>query len=408
MKFPITVLNDLAKKLRSREVSARNPELTAYTNALIHQNHAGDNPLVSSDFTQEQFALLAGEGDFEYYFPLPYARTHVCEPSNSLQFNDLPPIVLGPFADFFGLGGYTGPRWSIVAQGDDGKYYLLASEDEHAFEPGVLIREATTPNADVRVGHAHIYGAHVVYEVKNWNAAALILGDNQNPGVEITRHRAPLAMMGMDLSDAGGDDTADAAGTGDDRDYAPREECERIANIDFTKLFSVGQSGNAKLLPFTISGETSWQDFVQYCEQNLLNHWDFTLKLPFPEDDGDAADFGVKANGSFTSAETKRDQPLILETLHDIERTFVADEVFEALNLKIDAATPPISVAGIIGRLMTIEDETVEVHLNEDEMQAQAKVMKVLNVEAIVKEVIALPKSKRTPKNIKAIAVNYA
>lgn len=401
MNFPITVLNELAKKLRSREVSNRNDELTAYTNALIHQNHSGDNPFLSSNFTLEQFSLLAGSSDLEHYFPLPYTRTHICEPNKTLQFNDLPPIVLSDMTDFFGLGGYSAPRWSIVAKGEDGKHYLLASEDEYAFEPGVLIRESAVPEGDVRVGLAHIYPSHVVYVLKNWEAVSLVLGDNQHPGVEITRHRQEQNLMGLDLSEYAPGETADED-IEEHIQYAPRAECEQVSNINFTKLFAVNHSGNAQLLPFTISRETSWKDFVDYCEQNLLNPWGFTLKLPYPDDDGETADNGDAPE------QPKRDQALILETLQDIERTFVSDEVFEALNVKIDAETPPISVAGIIARLMTVENETVEIQLDEDEMQAQAKVLKVLNVEAIVKEVTALAKSKRTPKNIKAIAQKYA
>lgn len=398
MNFPITVLNDLAKKLRSREVSGRYDELTAYSNALIHQNHSGNNPIMSSDFTQQQFDLLVGDSDLEYYFPLPYGLMHICEPAKTVQFNDLPPIVLGAYTDFFGMGGYSGPRWSIVAKGEDGKYYLLASEDEYAFEPGTLIREAEEPNAPIRVGHAHIYGTHVVYELVNWAAVAHVLGDNRHPSVEIARHRTPLSFEPeQELDDD--TDTADDGATGDDRESAPRAECEQVSNINFSKLLSQPEL----LLPFTISRETTWQDFVDYCQQNLLNHWDFTYKVPYAEDDATDAE-----TADDTPAQPKRDQALILETLQDIERTFVADDVFEALGVKVPAEVTPVSVANVIGRLMTVEAETVEVQLDEDEMQAQAKVMKVLNIEAIVKEVTALAKSKRTPKNIKAIAAKYA
>lgn len=397
MKFPISVLNDLAKKLRSREVAGRYDELTAYSNALIHQNHSGNNPFQASNFTLEQFQILAGHSDLENYIPLPYARTHICGPSKTLQFNDLPPIVLEEDTDFFGIdfGMSSAPRWSIVAQGDDDKWYMLANENPHFFEPGELTRVVEAPDSAVRVGHAHIFSGHVAYELKNWPAVSLVLGDNQHPGVEITRHLAPMHLEPELDDDA---DNATDEAIGDDRESAPRAECEQVSNINFSKLLAAPES----LLPFTISRETTWQDFVDYCQQNLLNHWDFTYKVPHDEDDTDAE------TADEAPAQPKRDQALILETLQDIERTFVADDVFEALGVKVPAEVTPVSVANVIGRLMTVENETVEVQLDEDEMQAQAKVMKVLNIEAIVKEVKELAKSKRTPKNIKAIAAKYA
>lgn len=99
------------------------------------------------------------------------------------------------------------------------------------------------------------------------------------------------------------------------------------------------------------------------------------------------------------------DDNMILETVHDAETTFIADEIFEAMGVK--ASQPSSSVAALIQRLKDVEAETVKVDVDEEALEIHGKILKTLNFDAIAADFRALPKSKRTVANLKKIIRQY-
>ncbi|QVW55273.1 hypothetical protein pEaSNUABM29_00233 [Erwinia phage pEa_SNUABM_29] len=132
-------------------------------------------------------------------------------------------------------------------------------------------------------------------------------------------------------------------------------------------------------------------EFVR-CEANHEDEGE-TDDGPISEDPDDA---GETAVGN-----------MILETLRDCESTFVDDAIFEVLGIKVPSEVTPVSVAKLLERLIVVENDTVEVEVDEEQMEINAKLLKALNFDAMAADVKALAKSKRTAANIRKIIAHH-
>lgn len=172
MKFPISVLHDLAKQLRGREYMSMYPAIAAYSDVLIAQHTLG------TCVVSEETLQLLNDSAVENYMPLPYNMQQMCLDKRTIQLEGLPAVTVSEdfgWSDLF--GPYTpAPNWMVIAEGEDGKLYALAHANQHFFEVGELIKEVPAPNARVRVGHVHVGNDMVSWELCNWAAAAVIFG----------------------------------------------------------------------------------------------------------------------------------------------------------------------------------------------------------------------------------------
>ncbi|AMR59853.1 hypothetical protein SEGD1_206 [Enterobacteria phage SEGD1] len=115
--------------------------------------------------------------------------------------------------------------------------------------------------------------------------------------------------------------------------------------------------------------------------------WDYTYKRPYPN-----------------ASEDEGHDEIILENLVDVENVFIDDEIFVTLGIERPKSTAyPVSVASVIQELGKMQEQTVEVKIDEEQMQIVAQVQKTLNLDKLYAEIRKLPKKKRTAATIKAM-----
>lgn len=370
MQFPISVIEDMARVVRDRAYVLSYEGIRAYSEALIAQHITGTG-VINPDLYN---ALV--DNNVEAYLPLPHLRNKLCLSSQTLQFDNLPPLKYSPddrWGNMLGVAFqhcHAPYNWSILVEGIDGIWYAIAHSDEFFFEPGELIKPVSAPQGRVKVGHCYVEVTHVQWTIEDWRAASVIFGDGKPHSVTFERCEAEHV------------EEPDNVEVGDR--YAPLEECRNIANIDWVKVFTANPGFRGQTIN---PGEVTWEGFVQLADKLGYDVWDYTYKRPYPN-----------------ASEDETHDEIILESLVDIENVFIDDEIFVTLGIERPKSTAyPVSVASVIQELGKMQEQTVEVKIDEAQMQLIAQVQKVLNLDKLYAEVSNLPKKKRTAAAIKTL-----
>ncbi|QKN86041.1 hypothetical protein ACEC001_1980 [Escherichia phage vB_EcoM_EC001] len=370
MKFPISVIEDMARVVRDRAYVLSYEGIRAYSEALIAQHVTGTG-VINPDLYN---ALV--DNNVEAYLPLPHLRNKLCLSSQTLQFDNLPPLKYSPddrWGSMLGMAFqncHAPYNWSILVEGVDGVWYAIAHSDEFFFEPGELIKPVSAPHGRVKVGHCYIELTHVQWTIEDWRAASVIFGDGKPHSVTFERCEA------VHVEEPDNDEVGDR--------YAPLEECRNIANIDWVKVFTANPGFRGQTIN---PGEVTWEGFVQLADKLGYDVWDYTYKRPYPN-----------------ASEDEDHDEIILENLADIENVFIDDEIFVTLGIERPKSTAyPVSVASVIQELGKMQEQTVEVKIDEEQMQIVAQVQKTLNLDKLYAEIRKLPKKKRTAATIKAM-----
>ena len=90
MQFPISVIEDMARVVRNRAYVFSYEGIRAYSEALIAQHLTGTG-VINPDLYN---ALV--DNNVEAYLPLPHLRNKLCLSSQTLQFDNLPPLKYSP------------------------------------------------------------------------------------------------------------------------------------------------------------------------------------------------------------------------------------------------------------------------------------------------------------------------
>lgn len=370
MKFPISVIEDMARVVRNRAYVHSYEGIRAYSEALIAQHVTGTG-VINPDL----YNVLV-DNNVEAYLPLPHLRNKLCLSSQTLQFDNLPPLKYSPDDRWGSMLGvafqncHAPYNWSILVEGVDGVWYAIAHSDEFFFEPGELIKPVSTPHGRVKVGHCYIELTHVQWTIEDWRAASVIFGDGKPHSVTFERCEAEH------VEETDNDEVGDR--------YAPLEECRNIANIDWVKVFTANPGFRGQTIN---PGEVTWEGFVQLADKLGYDVWDYTYKRPYPN-----------------ASEDEDHDEIILENLVDIENVFIDDEIFVTLGIERPKSTAyPVSVSSVIQELGKMQEQTVEVKIDEEQMQIVAQVQKTLNLDKLYAEIRKLPKKKRTVATIKAM-----
>lgn len=370
MQFPISVIEDMARVVRDRAYVLSYEGIRAYSEALIAQHITGTG-VINPDLYN---ALV--DNNVEAYLPLPHLRNKLCLSSQTLQFDNLPPLKYSPddrWGNMLGVAFqhcHAPYNWSILVEGIDGIWYAIAHSDEFFFEPGELIKPVSAPQGRVKVGHCYVEVTHVQWTIEDWRAASVIFGDGKPHSVTFERCEAEH------VEEPDNDEVGDR--------YAPLEECRNIANIDWVKVFTANPGFRGQTIN---PGEVTWEGFVQLADKLGYDVWDYTYKRPYPN-----------------ASEDEAHDEIILENLVDIENVFIDDEIFVTLGIERPKSTAyPVSVASVIQELGKVQEQTVEVKIDEEQMQIVAQVQKTLNLDKLYAEIRKLPKKKRTAATIKAM-----
>lgn len=370
MKFPISVIEDMARVVRDRAYVLSYEGIRAYSEALIAQHVTGTG-VINPDLYN---ALV--DNNVEAYLPLPHLRNKLCLSSQTLQFDNLPPLKYSPDDRWGSMLGvafqncHAPYNWSILVEGVDGVWYAIAHSDEFFFEPGELIKPVSAPQGRAKVGHCYIESTHVQWTIEDWRAASVIFGDGKPHSVTFERCEAEH------VEETDNDEVGDR--------YAPLEECRNIANIDWVKVFTANPGFRGQTIN---PGEVTWEGFVQLADKLGYDVWDYTYKRPYPN-----------------ASEDEDHDEIILENLVDIENVFIDDEIFVTLGIERPKSTAyPVSVSSVIQELGKMQEQTVEVKIDEEQMQIVAQVQKTLNLDKLYAEIRKLPKKKRTVATIKAM-----
>ncbi|EDE1335071.1 hypothetical protein ACGLE7_000887 [Escherichia coli] len=370
MQFPISVIEDMARVVRNRAYVLSYEGVRAYSEALIAQHVTGTR-VINPDLYN---ALV--DNNVEAYLPLPHLRNKLCLSSQTLQFDNLPPLKYSPDDRWGSMLGvafqncHAPYNWSILVEGVDGVWYAIAHSDEFFFEPGELIKPVSAPQGRVKVGHCYIELTHVQWTIEDWRAASVIFGDGKPHSVTFERCEAEH------VEEPDNDEVGDR--------YAPLEECRTIANIDWVKVFTANPGFRGQTIN---PGEVTWEGFVQLADKLGYDVWDYTYKRPYPN-----------------ASEDEDHDEIILENLVDIENVFIDDEIFVTLGIERPKSTAyPVSVSSVIQELGKMQEQTVEVKIDEEQMQIVAQVQKTLNLDKLYAEIRKLPKKKRTVATIKAM-----
>ncbi len=370
MQFPISVIEDMARVVRNRAYVLSYEGFRAYSEALIAQHITGTG-VINPDLYNALF-----DNNVEAYLPLPHLRNKLCLSSQTLQFDNLPPLKYSPDDRWGSMLGvafqscHAPYNWSILVEGVDGVWYAIAHSDEFFFEPGELIKPVSAPRGRVKVGHCYIDLTHVQWTIEDWRSASVIFGDGKPHSVTFERCEAEH------VEESDNDEVGDR--------YAPLEECRTIANIDWVKVFTANPGFRGQTIN---PGEVTWEGFVQLADKLGYDVWDYTYKRPYPNASGDEGH-----------------DEIILENLADIENVFIDDEIFVTLGIERPKSTAyPVSVASVIQELGKMQEQTVEVKIDEEQMQIVAQVQKTLNLDKLYAEIRKLPKKKRTAATIKAM-----
>ncbi|EQA3267501.1 hypothetical protein ACX1DQ_001364 [Salmonella enterica subsp. enterica serovar Newport] len=370
MQFPISVIEDMARVVRNRAYMLSYEGVRAYSEALIAQHVTGTG-VINPDLYN---ALV--DNNVEAYLPLPHLRNKLCLSSQTLQFDNLPPLKYSPDDRWGSMLGvafqncHAPYNWSILVEGVDGVWYAIAHSDEFFFEPGELIKPVSAPQGRVKVGHCYIELTHVQWTIEDWRAASVIFGDGKPHSVTFERCEAEH------VEEPDNDEVGDR--------YAPLEECRTIANIDWVKVFTANPGFRGQTIN---PGEVTWEGFVQLADKLGYDVWDYTYKRPYPN-----------------ASEDEGHDEIILENLVDVENVFIDDEIFVTLGIERPKSTAyPVSVASVIQELGKMQEQTVEVKIDEEQMQIVAQVQKTLNLDKLYAEIRKLPKKKRTAATIKAM-----
>ena len=370
MKFPISVIEDMARVVRDRAYVHSYEGIRAYSEALIAQHVTGTG-VINPDLYN---ALV--DNNVEAYLPLPHLRNKLCLSSQTLQFDNLPPLKYSPDDRWGSMLGvafqncHAPYNWSILVEGVDGVWYAIAHSDGFFFEPGELIKPVSAPHGRVKVGHCYIELTHVQWTIEDWRAASVIFGDGKPHSVTFERCEAEH------VEETDNDEVGDR--------YAPLEECRNIANIDWVKVFTANPGFRGQTIN---PGEVTWEGFVQLADKLGYDVWDYTYKRPYPN-----------------ASEDEDHDEIILENLVDIENVFIDDEIFVTLGIERPKSTAyPVSVSSVIQELGKMQEQTVEVKIDEEQMQIVAQVQKTLNLDKLYAEIRKLPKKKRTAATIKAM-----
>ncbi|EII0295212.1 hypothetical protein LGP93_004178 [Salmonella enterica] len=370
MKFPISVIEDMARVVRDRAYVLSYEGIRAYSEALIAQHVTGTG-VINPDLYN---ALV--DNNVEAYLPLPHLRNKLCLSSQTLQFDNLPPLKYSPDDRWGSMLGvafqncHAPYNWSILVEGVDGVWYAIAHSDEFFFEPGELIKPVSAPQGRAKVGHCYIESTHVQWTIEDWRAASVIFGDGKPHSVTFERCEAEH------VEETDNDEVGDR--------YAPLEECRNIANIDWVKVFTANPGFRGQTIN---PGEVTWEGFVQLADKLGYDVWDYTYKRPYPN-----------------ASEDEGHDEIILENLADIENVFIDDEIFITLGIERPKSTAyPVSVASVIQELGKMQEQTVEVKVDEEQMQIVTQVQKTLNLDKLYAEIRKQPKKKRTAATIKAM-----
>lgn len=370
MKFPISVIEDMARVVRDRAYVLSYEGIRAYSEALIAQHVTGTG-VINPDLYN---ALV--DNNVEAYLPLPHLRNKLCLSSQTLQFDNLPPLKYSPDDRWGSMLGvafqncHAPYNWSILVEGVDGVWYAIAHSDEFFFEPGELIKPVSAPQGRAKVGHCYIESTHVQWTIEDWRAASVIFGDGKPHSVTFERCEAEH------VEETDNDEVGDR--------YAPLEECRNIANIDWVKVFTANPGFRGQTIN---PGEVTWEGFVQLADKLGYDVWDYTYKRPYPN-----------------ASEDEDHDEIILENLVDIENVFIDDEIFVTLGIERPKSTAyPVSVSSVIQELGKMQEQTVEVKIDEEQMQIVAQVQKTLNLDKLYAEIRKLPKKKRTAATIKTM-----
>ena len=370
MKFPISVIEDMARVVRNRAYVHSYEGIRAYSEALIAQHITGTG-VINPDL----YNVLV-DNNVEAYLPLPHLRNKLCLSSQTLQFDNLPPLKYSPDDRWGSMLGvafqncHAPYNWSILVEGVDGVWYAIAHSDEFFFEPGELIKPVSAPQGRAKVGHCYIESTHVQWTIEDWRAASVIFGDGKPHSVTFERCEAEH------VEETDNDEVGDR--------YAPLEECRNIANIDWVKVFTANPGFRGQTIN---PGEVTWEGFVQLADKLGYDVWDYTYKRPYPN-----------------ASEDEDHDEIILENLVDIENVFIDDEIFVTLGIERPKSTAyPVSVSSVIQELGKMQEQTVEVKIDEEQMQIVAQVQKTLNLDKLYAEIRKLPKKKRTVATIKAM-----
>lgn len=370
MQFPISVIEDMARVVRNRAYVLSYEGVRAYSEALIAQHVTGTG-VINPDLYN---ALV--DNNVEAYLPLPHLRNKLCLSSQTLQFDNLPPLKYSPDDRWGSMLGvafqncHAPYNWSILVEGVDGVWYAIAHSDEFFFEPGELIKPVSAPQGRVKVGHCYIELTHVQWTIEDWRAASVIFGDGKPHSVTFERCEAEH------VEEPDNDEVGDR--------YAPLEECRTIANVDWVKVFTANPGFRGQTIN---PGEVTWEGFVQLADKLGYDVWDYTYKRPYPN-----------------ASEDEGHDEIILENLVDVENVFIDDEIFVTLGIERPKSTAyPVSVASVIQELGKMQEQTVEVKIDEEQMQIVAQVQKTLNLDKLYAEIRKLPKKKRTAATIKAM-----
>lgn len=373
MQFPISVIEDMARVVRNRAYVLSYEGVRAYSEALIAQHVTGTG-VINPDLYN---ALV--DNNVEAYLPLPHLRNKLCLSSQTLQFDNLPPLKYSPDDRWGSMLGvafqncHAPYNWSILVEGVDGVWYAIAHSDEFFFEPGELIKPVSAPQGRVKVGHCYIELTHVQWTIEDWRAASVIFGDGKPHSVTFERCEAEH------VEEPDNDEVGDR--------YAPLEECRTIANIDWVKVFTANPGFRGQTIN---PGEVTWEGFVQLADKLGYDVWDYTYKRPYPN-----------------ASEDEGHDEIILENLVDVENVFIDDEIFVTLGIERPKSTAyPVSVASVIQELGKMQEQTVEVKIDEEQMQIVAQVQKTLNLDKLYAEIRKLPKKKRTAATIKAMVLD--
>ncbi|EEA5212378.1 hypothetical protein DAN09_23610, partial [Salmonella enterica subsp. enterica serovar Enteritidis] len=318
MKFPISVIEDMARVVRDRAYVLSYEGIRAYSEALIAQHVTGTG-VINPDLYN---ALV--DNNVEAYLPLPHLRNKLCLSSQTLQFDNLPPLKYSPDDRWGSMLGvafqncHAPYNWSILVEGVDGVWYAIAHSDGFFFEPGELIKPVSAPHGRVKVGHCYIELTHVQWTIEDWRAASVIFGDGKPHSVTFERCEA------VHVEEPNNDEVGDR--------YAPLEECRTIANIDWVKVFTANPGFRGQTIN---PGEVTWEGFVQLADKLGYDVWDYTYKRPYPN-----------------ASEDEDHDEIILENLADIENVFIDDEIFVTLGIERPKSTAyPVSVASVIQEL---------------------------------------------------------
>lgn len=177
MKFPITVIHDLAKHLRGRQFSKYREAIGGYSEAL-HAAHIGGT------VSRAGFEALVNT-KIENVLPLPYHYQDICTGSMAIKLGDMNPVKVDTDLMSLALKSLTGlgkpVEWNVVIEGDDDKLYLVASSDDRDFLPGELVKELWGALDGVTFGNVTVDQTRVEYVLRDWNEVGALFSSIVKP-----------------------------------------------------------------------------------------------------------------------------------------------------------------------------------------------------------------------------------